>query len=223
MPRLTTLAKQALTEDRRRQILDAAVRVFARKGYATATVADIAGSAHVAEGTIYNYFRNKEDLLIHIPRYLAGPVFEHLTSRLAQVRTPEDAERELVTLGAGMVAQVSTHLSFVKVFLSALPHLSTRARMAYLRLLPLAVAGALEEHMRQGIASGLYRADLEPAVAARALPEMLFMSVVLQEVVMGGRAPRQRYDAIVRENVRLFLHGALDHPTAVQRPARKTG
>jgi len=45
--------------DKRRRILEAAIGVFARKGYFTARISDIAGSAGVADGTIYLYFKNK--------------------------------------------------------------------------------------------------------------------------------------------------------------------
>lgn len=50
-------------EDRRRRIVDAAVKVFARKGYHTARVGDIAGEAGVAHGLLYHYFDSKEALL----------------------------------------------------------------------------------------------------------------------------------------------------------------
>src|SRR4249919_263571 len=50
-------------EDKRRLILDAAVRVFARKGYHTCRVGDIAGEAGVAHGLLYHYFRSKEEVL----------------------------------------------------------------------------------------------------------------------------------------------------------------
>ena len=48
---------------RRTQILDAATRVFASKGFNRATIRDVAQAAGVADGTIYNYFANKTDLL----------------------------------------------------------------------------------------------------------------------------------------------------------------
>src|SRR3954454_18493284 len=49
--------------DRRRQILDAAVRVFARQGFHTCRVADIADEPGVAYGLVYHYFRSKEEVL----------------------------------------------------------------------------------------------------------------------------------------------------------------
>ena len=51
---------------RRTQILDAAAKVFAEKGFHRATTREIADAADVSEGTIYNYFASKEDLLIGI-------------------------------------------------------------------------------------------------------------------------------------------------------------
>src|SRR3954453_16401153 len=50
-------------EDKRQLILDAAVRVFARKGYHTSRVGDIAEEAGVAHGLLYHYLRSKEELL----------------------------------------------------------------------------------------------------------------------------------------------------------------
>jgi TetR/AcrR family fatty acid metabolism transcriptional regulator len=207
MARMTVAARQALVEERRSQILNAAIRVFARKGYATATIHNIAAAAGVAEGTIYNYFRSKEDLLIHIPRHIAGPAFERLALELPEVHSVEEAEQALVTLGSEMVRRVAANARFVKVFLSAIPHLSPRARREYLRLLPLAAADVVEAHVRQGIAAGLYRPDLDPAIVARTLPFMMFMLVIIQEVLSGSRIWRQGYDVMVRENVRLFLTG----------------
>jgi TetR/AcrR family fatty acid metabolism transcriptional regulator len=53
----------AAAVDKRRLILDAAVRVFARQGFHTCRVADIADEAHVAYGLVYHYFSSKEEIL----------------------------------------------------------------------------------------------------------------------------------------------------------------
>ena len=58
--------RQRLNDVRRDHILDAATRVFAAKGYNGATIHDIAQAAGVADGTIYNYFENKDALLFGI-------------------------------------------------------------------------------------------------------------------------------------------------------------
>lgn len=53
-------------KDKRRRILDAAVQVFSRNGFFNSKVAHVAREAGVADGTIYLYFKNKEDLLIQV-------------------------------------------------------------------------------------------------------------------------------------------------------------
>lgn len=60
------LIQEQLIAARRSQILDAAVKVFAEKGFNPATIKDIAKVAGIADGTIYNYFENKTALLIGI-------------------------------------------------------------------------------------------------------------------------------------------------------------
>lgn len=56
-------SERANSEDKRRKILRAAVRVFASKGYEASRVADVAREAGVAYGLVYHYFDSKEDVL----------------------------------------------------------------------------------------------------------------------------------------------------------------
>jgi TetR/AcrR family fatty acid metabolism transcriptional regulator len=53
--------------DKKQRILKAAIQIFAEKGYSGTTISEIASLANVADGTVYEYFKNKEDLLISIP------------------------------------------------------------------------------------------------------------------------------------------------------------
>jgi AcrR family transcriptional regulator len=63
---MTDPVQQQLQAARKSQILDAAARVFASKGFRVATIKDIAREAGIADGTIYNYFNNKTALLFGI-------------------------------------------------------------------------------------------------------------------------------------------------------------
>jgi len=58
--------KEAIAKQRKRQIITAAREVFSQKGFSEATTAEIAQQAGVSEGTIYNYFESKRDLLISL-------------------------------------------------------------------------------------------------------------------------------------------------------------
>lgn len=62
------MSNQTKSGERKQRILDAALQVFAEKGFQDATVAAIAREAEVSEGTIYEYFSSKENLLFHIPK-----------------------------------------------------------------------------------------------------------------------------------------------------------
>jgi len=59
---VATTRKQALTDLRRREILAAAIKAFGKKGFAATSVDDIAAAAKIAKGTLYLYFRSKEDI-----------------------------------------------------------------------------------------------------------------------------------------------------------------
>ena len=66
MPQLNQSFQEQVAALRKAQILDAATRVFAQRGFHRTTIRDVAKAAGVADGTIYNYFENKTGLLLGI-------------------------------------------------------------------------------------------------------------------------------------------------------------
>jgi AcrR family transcriptional regulator len=69
-----TARRQRRINRRRQRILEAAARVFARKGYANSTTREVAEEADVAEGTLYNYFSGKRDILMAIAHDADAPI-----------------------------------------------------------------------------------------------------------------------------------------------------
>jgi TetR/AcrR family fatty acid metabolism transcriptional regulator len=80
------------------QIIEAAVRVFARKGYFTSRVSDIAHEAGIAAGTIYLYFDTKEDILITMFREKMAAFVETVRKAIAQDHDAVAKLRRLVRL-----------------------------------------------------------------------------------------------------------------------------
>src|SRR5207302_3330873 len=100
----TVQARDTRSNEKRGRILEAAVKVFAERGFHTATVAEIARAAGVADGTIYLYFKSKDDLLLRL-------FDEKMTSLLEEARA--DLERE--SGAAGKLRRfIQLHLALVE-------------------------------------------------------------------------------------------------------------
>ena len=82
MPATQDPIREQLVAARRNQVLDAAAKVFSEKGFHRATTREIAQVAGVAEGTIYNYFASKDELLIGLIARLAK--FDQMSDELTQ-------------------------------------------------------------------------------------------------------------------------------------------
>jgi TetR/AcrR family fatty acid metabolism transcriptional regulator len=95
---------RAALSDKRARILDAAIKVFAERGFHTATVAEIARAAGVADGTIYLYFKGKDDLLLRL-------FDEKMTELLAESRSELAKER---TAPARLSRFIQLHLALVE-------------------------------------------------------------------------------------------------------------
>lgn len=81
---------------RRQQILQAAVEVFGRSNFEDASISEIARRAGVAEGTIYQYFKNKQDLFFSIPREKTKAFTGQLDLHLEGVTDTRDKIRKFV-------------------------------------------------------------------------------------------------------------------------------
>ncbi len=79
-----------------RRILEAAIKVFAEQGFFQSTIAQIAKEAGVADGTIYLYFKNKDDILVQFYEYKTRQIFERFREEVDRPGTAEDKLRYLI-------------------------------------------------------------------------------------------------------------------------------
>jgi TetR/AcrR family transcriptional regulator, fatty acid metabolism regulator protein len=145
--------------DKRRLLLDAAVRVFARKGFHAARVGDVAEEAGVAYGLVYHYFRSKDELLETIFRESWGRLVAALDS-LASADKP--APERLRLIGAAILRTWRDDPSLVTVLVREIgrsPQL--QERIGELR----AVFTIIRRVIDDGQASGELRSDLDPQLA----------------------------------------------------------
>ncbi len=85
-------------EFKRTKILRAAIEVFAREGYYSARMTDVAKAAGVADGTLYLYFDGKEHLLLSVFDDVLGKFIDQLKNEMAGLKDPVDKLRVMVHL-----------------------------------------------------------------------------------------------------------------------------
>jgi TetR/AcrR family fatty acid metabolism transcriptional regulator len=87
-----------MVADKRAAILRAAIRVFANNGYFNSKVADIASEAGVADGTVYLYFKSKEEILHSIFDWGIGEAIAEGKKQLAAINDPKEKLRRIALL-----------------------------------------------------------------------------------------------------------------------------
>ncbi len=215
MPKISPQARRALIEERRKQILKSASEVFAEKGFDRATIADIARQANVAEGSIYNYFKNKGDLLVSIPRQIVETPIESIHAAIQNNLSLRGAspEETLTTLANNMTTIFRQNAPIFRILISSLPSMKPAMRDKYYRQVVLYGTGILEAYFKEQISRGVFRKDLDPQIAARAFIGMFFPYILLREVVQLETDASWDYDRLVETAVPLFLRGALAEPS----------
>jgi len=166
--------------DKYQRILDAAVSVFAEKGFHAARVSDVADRASVADGTIYLYFRNKEELLMTAINTAFGAFMSRARSELDAIASPSGRLRRLAHLH---LEALGSNRDLAVVFQMELRQ-SARFLAPFSHQHMIEYLGLVRTAIRDGQASGLFRPDLREKIAANcffgAIDEMV-TSWVLDE------------------------------------------
>jgi TetR/AcrR family fatty acid metabolism transcriptional regulator len=151
-------------DDKRERIMNAAITAFAQNGYHQATIATVAREAGVAAGTIYLYFKSKDDLLISIFEEKVQGFIDEFHSQLAQEENAEIKLRKLVQLHLfemqnrpELAAVFQLELRQSRHFMSAYPKEDLKS---YFDL--------IGEIIEEGQQQGLFRKDLYLSAIKRA-------------------------------------------------------
>jgi AcrR family transcriptional regulator len=147
-------------EDKRRLILAAAVRVFARKGYHTCRVGDIAEEAGVAHGLLYHYFRSKDDVLECVFR----ETWADIVGAARRVEETDEPARDRLTGIAKILLRAwKRDPELVTVVVrEGLRSPDLQRRVAEIR----EAFKAIERIVARGQEEGEFRADVDPRLAS---------------------------------------------------------
>ena len=187
---------------RRAEILAAAARIFADKGYANTATREIAEAADVAEGTLYNYFANKRDILFAIAQETEAPMetavmaTEHIQDRAAVITMVEralDLQETQVHFWRSLLAEAWVDDAILQQFVAIRLQRTHRRLTAFIA---------------EQVADGALR-PVDPILTAQLIMGM-FVAVIAPEVrgVSGARTPEERR-ALAEAIVELLLDGIL--------------
>ncbi len=197
--------------DKREAIIDAAIEAFDAGGMGGATVDTIARRAGIAKGTVYLYFKSREEIFNTILRERwPGPLPEQLIQGLVDVPPLGAAgmEEAMTRLGLGFLNAVESNMPVFRLLLTAAyqfrevgDDLFENTFLKVNRLL----ANVLERQQQLGTLRPLP----SPLITARCLQGMLMMYILSQDILNGRQFTPIEKEEWVRETTRLFLHGVL--------------
>ncbi|MCM3271954.1 TetR/AcrR family transcriptional regulator [Paenibacillus elgii] len=180
-------------------ILDAALKVIAENGYHNAQVSRIAKEAGVADGTIYLYFKNKEDILISLFQKKLGDLVGQFHSSINETDSADEALRKICEIHYTMLEQ-NVDLAFVTQIELRQSSLELRKEIG---LVVKTYIELIEKVLRQGVEEGIFRANLDVKLTR------LLVFGSMDEVVTSWLIAGRKYSlaAQVEKTVEFFIQG----------------
>jgi len=203
------VAESSRRTDKRALISRAAIEVFAEKGFHQARVSDVAARAKVADGTIYLYFKNKDDLLLSIFEDSMEILLLGVNTALIGIHDPLEKLRTFIHYH---FTQVREHRAVSEVLQVEL-RLSNKFLKDYRPEKLWAYLGVLAEIIREGKEKGVVRSNVDPFV------QMWAIFGTLDELGMQWvLAKRKKFDLIsASEQVaETFIRGIAANPAALE-------
>ena len=190
--------------DKRDALLRAAIETFAARGFFNAQVADVARTAGVAAGTVYLYFRGKDDLLISI---FEKTMKEAIAAGRESIARHTDPLAQLRTIARLHLDRMSRDRDLAVVFQVELRQ-STKFMERFSATHLRDYLGIIRDVIARGQSMGIFRKNLNPTLAAKLLFGML------DEMATNWILSRRRYSLAAQAGtiVDLFVNGVAQQP-----------
>jgi len=200
--------------DKREAILRAATQVFARNGFFQSQVADVARAAGVAAGTVYLYFRSKDDLLVSLFERTMREAIADVSTALEGASDARDRLTRIARLHLERLGRDRDLAVVFQVELRQSTKFMERFSSSYLR----DYIGVIRDTMAAGQAAGQFRPDINATIAAK----MFFGA--LDEMATNWMLSRRRYSLTAQADVvvDLFINGVAAKSTARAKSPVKT-
>ncbi|WP_232463423.1 TetR/AcrR family transcriptional regulator [Tumebacillus avium] len=193
------------------QILEAAVKVFSEKGFSAARTSEVAKEAGVSEGTIFNYFKTKKDLLTSMVIPLVVRFFRPLmlmsVERIFKTRKERPVEDVLLDVMRDRVQLVEKNLPLIKTVAAEAAFHPELLQPVREQLAPKLVEVA-SKFFREEVEKGTFR-DIDPVLALRGLMSMLGGYVLMKNIAPEALRIEDE-ETELRRLLDLYLHGVLN-------------
>lgn len=185
--------------DKYHRILEAAVKVFAEQGFFQSTVSQIAKEAGVADGTIYLYFKNKEDILVQFYSYKTRQVFARFREEVDGADTAVEKLRKLIYRH---LEEFQNDRNMAMVY-RAETHKNSRLVEEQIKEMSKMYHDIVSEIVEQGQEEGVMRRDLYLGLVKR------FILGAVDEVINTWIHAGSNYDLVTMSDplVDLFMRG----------------
>ena len=198
---------QRRAEDRPREICAAALEVFAEKGFAAAKLDEIAKRAGVSKGTLYLYFKDKEELFRAVVRDAVSPNIDAVKQAVAAADLPF---ADLVGIFFARFADVATRVplgAVVKMVIGESGNFPELARVWHDQVVSKALT-MLAALIERAQLKGEVRAG-DPRLHAFTLMGPMLMGVIYREVIEPAGGEPVRLEALARQHAETVLAGLL--------------
>ncbi len=146
------------------RIIKAATKVFAKKGFYPAKISEIAKEAQVADGTIYIYFENKDDILISLFEEQMKTVLENMVAQISKLNDPAEKLEKFALTHLLLIEQNKDIAEIIQVELRQ----SSKFMKEYKNEQFIQYLDLIGNIIKEGQKKGVFKKDIMPGVAKRA-------------------------------------------------------
>lgn len=189
------------------ELLEAALQVFALKGYRNARLDDVADAAGVTKGAIYHYFDTKETLLLRVVEHYQALAFGRADEALHAGDMPVAARIRLVVRKVFSRRDVSTGDRLLTLLIRDVANEVPAVHDRWLRDGPVRLWRLLATLVEEGKARGEFRPDVDAEVGARILVSGLMLQLMWQQHAPAVRGLAIDDDRLLDSSTELFLEG----------------
>jgi len=192
--------KRVNSVEKHERILKAAIKVFARHGFHNSKISQIAKEADVADGTIYLYFRKKDDILIRLFEEKIKDAIDDFNAVLSAIDDPLEKLRTFIRHYVGFMEKQRALAEVISVELRQ----SNKFMKEYIPIKFAEFLKIISLIIRQGKDAGVFRPDLEPGIMKRAI-----FGALDEMVLYWVLTPRPKYSpAQIADNLsKVFVEG----------------